>query len=140
MGHLLALLHFGSMPSDVCKANIGLFISDPDGEAARRFFAVPDDPAARVESLSQMIWAQACTGKFVWPIADRGLSRRMHRIAALALIVWGDTDRIVAPVYADEFARRIAGAQTTLIAGAGHLPHLERPEQVAEAIAKFLCR
>ena len=25
MGHLLALLHFGSMPSDVCKANIDLF-------------------------------------------------------------------------------------------------------------------
>ena len=25
VGHLLALLHFGSMPTDLCKANIGLF-------------------------------------------------------------------------------------------------------------------
>ena len=112
--------------------------ADPDGAAARRFFAVPDDPAARVETLSQMIWAQACTGKFVWPIADRGLSRRMHRIAAPALIVWGAADRIVAPVYAQEFAKRIAGAQTALIADAGHLPHLEQEARVLAAVAKFL--
>src|SRR5690242_12438734 len=25
VGHLLALLHFGSMPTDLCKQNIGLF-------------------------------------------------------------------------------------------------------------------
>ncbi|MFZ3309860.1 MAG: alpha/beta hydrolase [Xanthobacteraceae bacterium] len=112
--------------------------ADPDGEAARRFFEVPPDPAARVETLSQTIWAQACTGKFVWPIADRGLSRRIHRIAAPTLIVWGDADRIIAPAYADEFARRISGSQVARIAGAGHLPHLERPERVVEAIAKFL--
>jgi pimeloyl-ACP methyl ester carboxylesterase len=122
--------------SDTAR-KVALF-ADPDGAAARRFFAVPDDPAARVETLSQMIWAQACTGKFVWPIADRGLSRRMHRIAAPTLLVWGDADRIVAPVYAEEFARRIAGAQTALIAGAGHLPHLERQELVLAAVAKFL--
>ena len=83
----------------------------PDGEAARRFFAVPADPAARVEVLSQFIWAQACTGKFVWPVADRGLGRRIHRIAAPTLIVWGNADGIIAPVYADEFAKRIAGAK-----------------------------
>jgi pimeloyl-ACP methyl ester carboxylesterase len=122
--------------SDTAR-KVALF-ADPDGAAARRFFAVPDDPAARVETLSQMIWAQACTGKFVWPIADRGLSRRMHRIAGPTLLVWGDADRIVAPVYAEEFARRIAGAQTALIAGAGHLPHLERQELVLAAVAKFL--
>jgi pimeloyl-ACP methyl ester carboxylesterase len=114
--------------------------ADPGGEAARRFFDVPADPAARVETLSQMIWAQACTGKFVWPIADRGLSRRIHRIAASTLIVWGAADGIVAPVYADEFARRVAGAKVARIAGAGHLPHLERPDEVTEVVAKFLAR
>ena len=112
--------------------------AEPDGEAAARFFAVPDDPAARVDTLSQMIWAQACTGKFVWPIADRGLRRRLHRIAAPTLIVWGDADRIVAPVYADDFARGVPSAELALIAGAGHLPHLERQEDVVATIAKFL--
>ena len=112
--------------------------ADPGGAAARQFFEVPIEPAARIETLSQFIWAQACTGKFVWPIADRGLKRRIHRIAAPTLILWGDSDRIVAPAYAGEFAQRIAGAQVALIDRAGHLPHLERQEQVVQAVAKFL--
>ena len=112
--------------------------ADPGGEAARRFFAVPAEPAGRIDVLSQFIWAQACTGKFVWPLADRGLTRRIHRIAAPTLVVWGGADRIAAPVYADEFARRIAGAQIALIDGAGHLPHLEREERVVGAVTGFL--
>jgi pimeloyl-ACP methyl ester carboxylesterase len=110
----------------------------PDGDAARRFFEVPAEPAARVDALSQFIWAQACTGKFVWPVADRGLDRRIHRIVAPTLILWGHADGIVAPVYAQEFAQRIAGAKVALIDGAGHLPQLEQQEQVAAAVAKFL--
>jgi pimeloyl-ACP methyl ester carboxylesterase len=125
------------IPEAARKATL---FADPDGEAARRFFAVPSDPTARVDTLSQMIWTQACTGKFVWPIADRGLRRRMHRIAAPALIVWGDADRIVVPAYADDFARGIASAKLARISGAGHLPHLERPDEVAAAIAGFLSR
>jgi pimeloyl-ACP methyl ester carboxylesterase len=123
------------IPDTVRRAAL---FADPGGAAARGFFDVPADPAARVDTLSQMIWAQACTGKFVWPIADRGLSRRIHRIAAPTLIVWGDADGIVAPVYAQEFAGRIAGAKVEPIEGAGHLPHLEQQERVVAAIAKFL--
>ncbi len=120
------------------KARRPSLFADPDGEAARRFFDVPSDPAERVETVSQFIWSQACTGKFVWPIADRGLSRRIHRIASSALIIWGNADRIIAPAYAQEFAKRIAGARVELIDQAGHLPHLEQPEQVVKAVSGFL--
>jgi pimeloyl-ACP methyl ester carboxylesterase len=112
--------------------------ADPKGEAAQAFFAVPDDAAARVDVLSQFIWSQACTGKFVWPVPDRGLKNRIHRIAAPSLIVWGAADRIAAPVYAQEFAKRIAGAQIKMIPQAGHLPHLEQPDAVGQAILDFL--
>jgi pimeloyl-ACP methyl ester carboxylesterase len=110
----------------------------PDGAAAARFFALPTDPGERIEALAQMIWAQACTGKFVWPIPDRGLKGRIHRIAAPTLIIWGTADRIIAPDYAQEFATRIAGARVELIGGAGHLPHLEQPDAVAKALQAFL--
>jgi len=110
----------------------------PDGEAARRFFAVPADAAERVDSQAQAIWSQACTGKFVWPIADRGLSKRIHRIAAPTLIVWGEADRIVAPAYAQEFAGKIAGARVAMIPRAGHLPQLEQPDAVVKALSAFL--
>jgi pimeloyl-ACP methyl ester carboxylesterase len=112
--------------------------ADPDGEAARRFFAVPDDPAQRVDVLAQSAWSLACTGKFVWPVADRGFKHRAHRVAAPTLVVWGDADRIIAPAYAQEFAQRIAGARTALIERAGHLPQLEQPDAVAKAVLAFL--
>jgi pimeloyl-ACP methyl ester carboxylesterase len=112
--------------------------ADPAGEAAVRFFAVPADPRERVDVLAQFVWSQACTGKFVWPLPDRGLRRRIHRIAAPTLIVWGKADRIAAPAYAAEFTARIAGAKVEIIENAGHLPHLEQPEAVAKAILDFI--
>jgi pimeloyl-ACP methyl ester carboxylesterase len=120
------------------KTRKASLFADPDGEAARRFFDVPVDPAERVETLSQFIWAQACTGKFVWPIADRGFGKHSHRITAPTLIVWGKADRIIVPAYAQEFARGIAGARIELIGQAGHLPHLEQPEKVAVVLSGFL--
>ena len=112
--------------------------ADPEGEAAQRFFGVPNDPAERVDVLAKFIWAQACTGKFVWPVADRGLKNRTHRITAPSLIIWGKADRIIAAAYAQEFAARIAGARIELIDKAGHLPHLEQPDAVAKAVRGFL--
>jgi pimeloyl-ACP methyl ester carboxylesterase len=112
--------------------------ADPEGEAAQRFFAVPSEPEQRVDVLSQVIWAQACTGKFVWPVPDRGLKNRIHRIAAPTLIVWGKADRIIAPAYADEFAKRIGGAKTVLIDNAGHLPHLEQTDAGVKAMRGFV--
>ncbi|MPZ59614.1 MAG: alpha/beta fold hydrolase [Rhizobiales bacterium] len=112
--------------------------ADPEGEAAQRFFGVPSDPAERVDVLAQFIWSQACTGKFVWPVPDRGLKNRAHRIAAPTLIFWGKADRIIAAAYAQKFAARIAGARVALIDNAGHLPHLEQSEAVANAVRGFL--
>jgi pimeloyl-ACP methyl ester carboxylesterase len=111
--------------------------ADPKGDAAQQFFAAPSDPSERADVLAQFVWAQACTGKFVWPVPDRGLKHRIHRITAPTLIVWGDGDRIIAPDYAKEFAKRIAGAHVQLIAKAGHLPQLEQSEAVAKAVLGF---
>lgn len=112
--------------------------ADPKGEAAERFFTPPGDEAARTDAAIALAWAQACTGKFVWPIPDRGLKNRIHRIAAPTLVVWGEKDGVVPRTYADLFAGRIAGARIAGIAGAGHLPHLERADAVAAAIGQFL--
>ena len=112
--------------------------ADPAGEGAERFFAIPADAKERVDVLSQFIWSQACTGKFVWPLPDRGLKNRIHRIGAPTLIVWGDADRIIAPAYAKEFARRIVGAHVEMIAQAGHLPQIERQDAVTKAVLNFL--
>lgn len=120
------------------KVRRSALFADPEGEAAKLFFGVPSDADARIDALSQFVWSQACTGKFVWPIADRGFGRRAHRIAAPTLIVWGRSDGIIAADYAQEFARRIAGARVELVDRAGHLPHLEQPDAVMKAVREFL--
>jgi pimeloyl-ACP methyl ester carboxylesterase len=112
--------------------------ADPQGAAAQAFFAVPADANERAAVLAPFVWAQACTGKFVWPVPDRGLKNRIHRIAAPTLLLWGEADRIIAPAYAEEFAKRIQGARVKLIAKAGHLPHLEQAEAVAKTVLDFV--
>jgi pimeloyl-ACP methyl ester carboxylesterase len=112
--------------------------ADPEGAQAEKFFGLPDEAAARIEVQAARIWSQACTGKFVWPVADKGLKKRMHRIAVPTLIVWGEADGIIAPAYAGEFAARIAGATVTTVEKSGHLPHLEQSEHVARAVREFL--
>jgi pimeloyl-ACP methyl ester carboxylesterase len=112
--------------------------ADPAGDAASRFFALPNEPQARIDAQVEFIWAQACTGKYIWPIPDKGLKRHIHRISAPTLIVWGKEDGVAAAVYAQEFATRIAGSRVELIDRAGHLPQLEPADAVARAVRGFL--
>ena len=105
---------------------------DPRGEAAQRLFA-STEPEARV----RLTWAMGATGKFIWPLPDKGLKKRIHRVKAPTLLLWGKEDRLVPPVYADEFTRRIPDARVQTVDGAGHVPHLERPDIVARMIREF---
>ena len=106
---------------------------DPDGDAATRLLGNPDDAEARV----RVTWAMGCTGKFIWPIPDKGLKKRIHRVKAPTLVVWGKEDSFVPLVYADEFTRRIAGARLHTVEGTSHAPHLEQPDAVARVIRDF---
>jgi pimeloyl-ACP methyl ester carboxylesterase len=60
----------------------------------------------------------------------QGLTKHIHRIAASTLFVWGKADGIIAPAYADEFARGIALARVAMMDGVGHMPHFEQAENV----------
>ena len=110
----------------------------PDGAAARAMFAVPDDPEEGALARTRLTWAMGATGKFIWPIPDKGLSKRIHRVTAPTLLVWGAADRLVPRAYAQEFAGRLPDARLEVVAGAGHAPHLEQPEATARAVGAFL--
>ena len=110
---------------------------DPNGEPARRMFGPSEPPQEAADARVRLMWAMGATGKFIWPIPDKGLKKRIHRVSAPTLLVWGKEDRLVPPVYADEFATRIAGARVQTVEGAGHAPHLEQPERVARMIREL---
>jgi pimeloyl-ACP methyl ester carboxylesterase len=116
----------------------GYLFRDPGGDAAREMFAPTEDPEARAMARVKLTWAMGATGKFIWPIPDKGLRKRIHRVTAPTLLVWGKDDRLVPPLYADEFGRRLPGARVEILDQAGHLPHREQPQAVARLVGDFL--
>ncbi len=76
-------------------------------------------------------------GRILFPIPERGLSTRLYRIKAKTLLVWGDSDKVVAPAYAHAFKKGIAGSELVVIPEAGHLVNLEKPDQTAAALQRL---
>jgi len=111
---------------------------DPECDAARRMFPPSDAHDATAAARVRMVWAMGTTGKFIWPIPDKGLKKRIHRVTAPTLLVWGKEDRLVPAVYADEFTRRLQSGRVQTVDAAGHAPHLEQPEKVARLVRDFL--
>jgi pimeloyl-ACP methyl ester carboxylesterase len=112
--------------------------ADPTGPVATAALAMPEDPAAAAEAMIAIHWAMGVAGKYWWPIPDRGLSKRIHRITAPTLVVWGEQDGLVDPAYAQDFGRLIANCTVEVLPDAAHVPQLERFDVVAPMVAKFL--
>ena len=117
---------------------------DQGGIAAQRMlgvsalFSTKDDRTdEQVEFLIGLLRGFRTVAKFLFPIPESGLEKRLPRITAPTLVLWGKQDRLVGPLYGSIFAERIPGARLETIDQAGHLLLLERPEPVAAAVARF---
>jgi pimeloyl-ACP methyl ester carboxylesterase len=53
------------------------------------------------------------------------------------MIVWGEQDRLVSPIYADIFREKIANAKVVRIPDTGHLIGLESPAPLGEALLRW---
>ncbi len=96
-----------------------------------------DRTQEQVEILLAMSRGFRTVAKFLFPIPENGLERRLWRIEAPALIVWGEQDRLVSPIYADIFCEKIANAEVVRIPDTGHLIGLESPAPLAEALLRW---
>jgi pimeloyl-ACP methyl ester carboxylesterase len=123
------------LPQDEIPATL---FNNLEAEPVQAFLELPTDPDELALTLADSVWALGATGKFVWPIPDKGLKKRLHRITAPTLIVWGREDRLISVVYAQEFADRIAHSRVEIIEGAGHLPQWEQLDRVAPLVLEFL--
>ena len=65
---------------------------------------------------------------------------RRARVRAPALVVVGERDRTIHPGEAASLAGALPQGRLVRIAGAGHLPHLERPEVVVPAVVGVRAR
>jgi pimeloyl-ACP methyl ester carboxylesterase len=59
-------------------------------------------------------------------------------IACPTLLICGRQDPLAPPVLHEEMASAIPGAELRIIEECGHLPPLEQPEEVTEALRRWL--
>jgi pimeloyl-ACP methyl ester carboxylesterase len=67
-------------------------------------------------------------------MADPTLLDRLARISIPTLVLWGDSDRIVEPAYGRAYAAAIPRAEFQVLPATGHMPQMETPGLVLEAI------
>jgi pimeloyl-ACP methyl ester carboxylesterase len=126
-----ALDPFG--PADVVRA--ATWHGDPPGEEPTNFVPDPDDPKAPILFQARNL---AAATKFLWPIPDRGLRRRLPLIDTPTLVVSGTSDGLVPESYAREFVRLLPRAELARIEGAGHYPMIEREDEFVAVVEQFL--
>jgi pimeloyl-ACP methyl ester carboxylesterase len=65
---------------------------------------------------------------------DASLAGRLSGVEVPTLVLWGDSDQIVDPDYGRAWAAAIPAARFQLLKDTGHLPQIETPDQVLDAI------
>ncbi len=116
----------------------GVLFADENSDAAKSLMPEPEDDLERGTQIIERVRSLATVGKFLWPIPDKGLKKRMGRIKAPTLVVVGEQDKIVPPSYGNEFAGRISGASVHTMAGAGHMMMLEQAGEFARLVREFV--
>lgn len=69
-------------------------------------------------------------------VADPDLVPLLRATGLPVLVVSGAEDTLISPSRTEELARQL-GARHSVVAGAGHLPHLDTPDALAEILQAF---
>jgi pimeloyl-ACP methyl ester carboxylesterase len=80
----------------------------------------------------------ATAGKILFPIPNRRLAKRLYRLTAETLLIWGAADRLIVPAYAARWRALIPGARVATVEGGAHMLPYEQPEEFARTVSGFL--
>ena len=110
---------------------------DPDAILAR-IPAQDDSAEARERALAEREKLARLANKFLHPTWDHGLARRLHRIVAPTLLIWGESDGLVPLPHAYEFNRLIPESRLAIMPRTGHVPSMESRDTYVALIRDFL--
>ena len=126
---------FAMLPFQLAEA---LFHDPKQGEA----FLTGGIDFSNMDALKDFMVGNArrlgTAGKILFPIPNRRLSKRLYRLQAETLVVWGREDKFIPPLYADRLCELIPNAELVLIEDAGHMLPYEQSAAVSQAVSKFL--
>ena len=116
----------------------GVLFGDPDSAVAREAMPDPESDEERARMGIERAGALSTVARFLWPIPDKGLRKRLHRIQSETLVIVADGDQVTPPSHGREVASLIPSSKLHTVEGAGHLMLLERPDELAATVAEFL--
>jgi pimeloyl-ACP methyl ester carboxylesterase len=96
------------------------------------FAAMPDAQKALMAANRAVLGTYAGTA-----MADPSLLGRLSTVTVPVLVVWGVADRIIPLAHGRAYAAAIPNARLHIIEGAGHMPQLERPDELASVLTRF---
>jgi pimeloyl-ACP methyl ester carboxylesterase len=77
-------------------------------------------------------------GKILFPVPNRRVAKRLYRLKADTLVVWGESDRFIPRVYADRWIELLPKAELVVIPEAGHMVPYEQPARFTDAVVSFI--
>jgi|SRR5581483_6295986 len=128
----------------------GMFLPDmfsmPEDEYQRLLFydqelaerQIPPTPSS--EAVLQRIKNLTTVARLAWNpyLYSPRLGRRLRRVKAPTLIVWGREDHLIPIENAKLWLEAIPHARLAPIERCGHVPHRERPDELARLVVDFL--
>ncbi len=136
----------GSLPADEVRARVAgarrMLVAPPEDFDPTLPGLFAGEPPAALVPLLATIAADVRPpphGCELGLMAETDLSDLLPQIGVPALLIWGDSDVRSPLSVARQFQETIPASQLVVIEGAGHMSHLERPDQVNDALRDF-CR
>ena len=99
---------------------------------------MPSDDERYVDFMLERAKALATAARYLWPIPNRGLAKRLHRVRVPTLLVWGESDGLVPPSYGRDFQSLLQNAELRTVASSAHMVPVEQPAELADLIERFL--
>jgi pimeloyl-ACP methyl ester carboxylesterase len=96
------------------------------------------DPAAMKDFLVGNARRLGTAGKLLFPVPNRRLSKRLYRMTAETLLLWGESDQLVPPPYAARWMELLPAAHLVRMPDAAHMGIHEQPDAFAGEVCAFL--
>jgi pimeloyl-ACP methyl ester carboxylesterase len=107
-----------------------------DQQAFDRVFGA-EPPTSRLE---QWDLNREMTFRIAWKpyMYNRSLPHLLGAVATPALVVWGGHDEIVPRECGERYAKSLANARLEIVEGAGHFVDMEKPDELARLVTRFV--
>jgi pimeloyl-ACP methyl ester carboxylesterase len=127
---------FGSQPVETAE----LLFYDQEHPIAVMIRSIVDPSQLPEEVILPQFKAMEALAKVAWNpyFHNPKLERRLNRITAATLVIWGRQDRLIPLAHGERYAARIPGAHLAVIDHCGHFPALEQPDALYQLLTEFL--